>query len=329
MDQLLWSVLPVGSLPDLTAHRRLSGAMGRSEVQVLAQAQDAGHPPAATHRTPPDRTVCSLAPALWTRPNNGSRMTRECHVRFCESAGVRSPRATHLVFGFEHEADARRFLDAMRARLEAFALSAPPGQDPNHRVWPPCGGRSRGSRSRQTGDFQLPAFHLHLRQIAEGQVPDPQDIPPGPRAGETQRGERRTANAHAPAAAGNRQVAGAGRANFMNYHAVPTNSRAVDGFRELRALALVPRRSAARRPGQDRLEPDHAVRRPPPPRSAYPSTPRQRSALPSDTRGGAVCEKVARTVLCGGRAVMRVPTATRRGIGSPRRQQLGRQPRSP
>ena len=30
------------------------------------------------------------------RPNNGSRMTRECHVRFCESAGVRSPRATHL-----------------------------------------------------------------------------------------------------------------------------------------------------------------------------------------------------------------------------------------
>ena len=22
-------------------------------------------------------------------------MTRECHVRFCESAGVRSPRATH------------------------------------------------------------------------------------------------------------------------------------------------------------------------------------------------------------------------------------------
>ena len=31
-----------------------------------------------------------------TRPNNGSRMTRECHVRFCESAGVGSPRATHL-----------------------------------------------------------------------------------------------------------------------------------------------------------------------------------------------------------------------------------------
>src|SRR5215475_8286858 len=70
--------------------------MGRSGVQVLAPAQDTGHPLAATHRAPPAWPVCSLALALWTRPNNGSRMTRECHVRFCESAGVRSPRATHL-----------------------------------------------------------------------------------------------------------------------------------------------------------------------------------------------------------------------------------------
>ena len=33
--------------------------------------------------------------ALWTRPNNGSRMRRESHVRFCESAAVKSRRATH------------------------------------------------------------------------------------------------------------------------------------------------------------------------------------------------------------------------------------------
>ena len=53
-------------------------------------------------------------------------MTRECHVRFCESAGVRSPRATHLVVGFQHETDARRFLDMMRDRLEEFALTLHP-----------------------------------------------------------------------------------------------------------------------------------------------------------------------------------------------------------
>jgi RNA-directed DNA polymerase len=50
-------------------------------------------------------------------------MTRECHVRFCESAEVRSLRATHLVVGFQYEADAGRFWDAMRARLAEFALS--------------------------------------------------------------------------------------------------------------------------------------------------------------------------------------------------------------
>ncbi len=34
--------------------------------------------------------------------------------------------ADDLVAGFEREADARRFLDAMRARLEEFALSLHP-----------------------------------------------------------------------------------------------------------------------------------------------------------------------------------------------------------
>ena len=34
--------------------------------------------------------------------------------------------ADDIVVGFEHEADARRFLDAMRARLEAFSLSLHP-----------------------------------------------------------------------------------------------------------------------------------------------------------------------------------------------------------
>ena len=36
------------------------------------------------------------------------------------------PRATHLVVGFEHEADARRFWEAMRERLEEFSLSLHP-----------------------------------------------------------------------------------------------------------------------------------------------------------------------------------------------------------
>jgi len=53
-------------------------------------------------------------------------MRRESHVRFCESVGVKLPHATHLIVGFEHEGDARRFLDAMRERFEAFSLSIHP-----------------------------------------------------------------------------------------------------------------------------------------------------------------------------------------------------------
>ena len=53
-------------------------------------------------------------------------MRREPHVRFCERAGVRFPRATHPVVGFQHESDARRFWDAMRDRLREFSLSLHP-----------------------------------------------------------------------------------------------------------------------------------------------------------------------------------------------------------
>jgi RNA-directed DNA polymerase len=53
-------------------------------------------------------------------------MRRESHVRFCERAEVRFLRATLLVIGFEQEHDARRFLDAMRARFEEFKLSVHP-----------------------------------------------------------------------------------------------------------------------------------------------------------------------------------------------------------
>ena len=50
-------------------------------------------------------------------------MRREPHVRFCERAAVRFLRATHLIVGFQHEADARRFWDDMRKRFKEFSLS--------------------------------------------------------------------------------------------------------------------------------------------------------------------------------------------------------------
>jgi RNA-directed DNA polymerase len=53
-------------------------------------------------------------------------MRREPHVRFYESAAVRSRRATHLIVGFEHRHDAERFLTDLSARLTEFGLGLHP-----------------------------------------------------------------------------------------------------------------------------------------------------------------------------------------------------------
>lgn len=49
-------------------------------------------------------------------------MSREVHVRICESLGVRFPRATRLVACFEYKSDASRFESQLSDRLRAFAL---------------------------------------------------------------------------------------------------------------------------------------------------------------------------------------------------------------
>ena len=55
-------------------------------------------------------------------------MTRERHVRFCESAGVRSPRATHPVMAFEDRVSGERVLAVLGRRLERFGLTLHPAK---------------------------------------------------------------------------------------------------------------------------------------------------------------------------------------------------------
>ena len=49
-------------------------------------------------------------------------MSREVQVRFCEGLGVRFPRATRLVMGFQHRAEAERFRESLVERFEQFGL---------------------------------------------------------------------------------------------------------------------------------------------------------------------------------------------------------------
>ena len=53
-------------------------------------------------------------------------MSGDVHVRICERLGVRLPRATRLVCGFEYEHEAKQFMEELRERLKQFALSLHP-----------------------------------------------------------------------------------------------------------------------------------------------------------------------------------------------------------
>lgn len=59
-------------------------------------------------------------------------MRRESQVRFCEGAGVRSPRATRLVLVFQLESDARRVLEVLPKRFDRYGLRLHP--DKTHLV---------------------------------------------------------------------------------------------------------------------------------------------------------------------------------------------------
>src|SRR5947209_15764064 len=53
-------------------------------------------------------------------------MSGDVHVRICERLGVKLPRATRLILGFQHQTDADRFWENLRERLGMFGLELHP-----------------------------------------------------------------------------------------------------------------------------------------------------------------------------------------------------------
>ena len=96
-------------------------------------------------------------------------MSGDVQVRFCERLGVKFPRATHLVVGFQIEADAERFRPSLRERFARFGLTLHPrkrasSNSVRYAAEPASAGR------REAGDVQLPRLHAQLREEAEGTV---------------------------------------------------------------------------------------------------------------------------------------------------------------
>src|ERR1017187_2666817 len=166
--------------------------------------------------------------------------------------------ADDIVVGFEHEADARRFLDAMRTRLEGFALTLHPEKTrliefgrhavaarEKHGLGKPetfnflgftfiCGKSRQGSFlvKRKTRRDRMMAKLLEVKE-------------------ELRRGMNRPIPEQGQWL---RQVVG----GFFNYHAVPTNSRALAAFRY--HVTLLWRRTLRRRSQTDRFSWDRITR---------------------------------------------------------------------
>ena len=194
--------------------------------------------------------------------------------------------ADDIVAGFEHEADARRFWDAMRGRLEAFSLSLHPEKTrliefgrlaatkrERRGLGKPetfnflgftfiCGRNSRGKflLCRKTRRDRMRARLLELKEELRRRMHQP--IP--------------------EQGAWLKQVV----AGYFAYHAVPTNDRALRTFRSGVEFLWMRSHGSAKPAGQDDVGEDEEAVRGMAPKATGPASLAVSSALPSNTQGG-------------------------------------------
>ena len=159
--------------------------------------------------------------------------------------------ADDIVVGFEHEADARRFRDAMRARLEAFALTLHP--DTTRLI---AFGRFAADRRAQRGLGQPETFcFLGFTHICGRSRRGTFQLQRKSRADRMRATLRRVKDAlrrrmHRPIPVQGRWLRQVVNGYFA-YHAVPTNRRALMAFRH--HVTDLWRRTLRRRSQKDRL----------------------------------------------------------------------------
>ena len=219
--------------------------------------------------------------------------------------------ADDLVAGFEHEDDARRFLDAMRERFEAFSLSLHPDKTRliefgRHAA---ADRKKRGVGRPETfaflgftficGKSRRGAFQLQRKTRRDRMRAKLQEIKAELR--------RRMHQTIPDQGHWLRQVV----TGHFAYYAVPTNSRALSAFRHY--VADLWRRTLRRRSQKDGFTWDRMTKLADDwlPAAAYPSSlarPALRRQTP-EVRAG--CSNWARPDLCGGCPAMGIPTAIR------------------
>jgi len=172
-------------------------------------------------------------------------MKRECHVRFCEGPGVKLPGATRRVLGFEHEAEAKRFLEDMRLRLAEFSLSLHPDKTKLIEF-----GRNAAANRQKRGlkkpeTFTFLGFTLICGTSRSGRF----QLQRKTRRDRMRATLRRVRDElrqrmHQPIPEQGRWLRQV-TTGFFAYHAVPTNSRALVAFRH--HISVLWKRSLSRR----------------------------------------------------------------------------------
>src|SRR5712672_2994689 len=172
------------------------------------------------------------------------------------------------------------------------------------------GGKPQASFPRQAGDLQLPGLHLHLRKVAARQVPDQAEVSTRPHASEAASHQAGTATAHAPVNPHAREMAEAGCPRLLQLSRgadEPAHSRGLPG-RDHPKMATVTKPPQPK--GCPQLDANEVACRRLAPKTRCPSPLAPAALRRHPPEVGAVCGKAARTVLCGGRSAMSVPTAT-------------------
>jgi len=133
VGSLLRSISAIRAARRSTHLQPLSGALGATQIQAAPDAYDAGLGVAATN---PNAATQSLSPlgVSGERLNDGSRMSREVHVRFWESVEVRFLCATLLLARIRNPARSRGGVASLLRVLQRPPTASVPG-----RAHPRCG----------------------------------------------------------------------------------------------------------------------------------------------------------------------------------------------
>ena len=92
LGELLRSILCLGAESVVETRQRVSDSMDAAKVQAPAPPQVTGRAAAFQTRSLQSKGVCALGAGDFPRwLGDGSRMSREVHVRFCEGLGLKCP----------------------------------------------------------------------------------------------------------------------------------------------------------------------------------------------------------------------------------------------